>query len=442
MGVAGTCEVFAGGSELDGGDDFGDEVSGAGPDNVDTEEAIGFGVGEDFDFAVDLAESAGASDAAEVEDALVVVGVFVFELLFGLPDGGDFGLGVYDAWDSVVVDVSVSGDDLFDTGDGFFGGFVGEHGTWDDVSDGVDAAGCSPIMVIDLDAAFFVELHADVFEAEIGCIWFSADGEQDTVGGDGFLVVAVYGALSVFDVDCSDLGLEFELESLAFEEFLRFLCDFEVHTWEDSIEVFEDGDVCAEAAPDGSEFEADVAGAYDDEVFGDVVVAEGFGGGCDVFSVGLDTGEVGGAAAGGDDDIVGLQHVFFVAVFDGDLVGFGEAGMAVVAVDLVLFEEGVDAFGEGFDDFVFVFEHFGEVEFDVFDLDAEAGEVFAGFDVFFAGFEERLAGDAADAQAGSTEGGFLLDAGDVEAELCGANGGDVAGWAGADNDEVVFGHGV
>jgi hypothetical protein len=60
-----------------------------------------------------------------------------------------------------------------------------------------------------------------------------------------------------------------------------------------------------------------------------------------------------------------------------------------------------------------------------------------GEEEFFGGVEEGLGGDAADAEAGAAEAVFFVDAGGFEAELGGADGGDVSAGASADDDEVV-----
>ena len=57
--------------------------------------------------------------------------------------------------------------------------------------------------------------------------------------------------------------------------------------------------------------------------------------------------------------------------------------------------------------------------------------------------EQRLGRDAAPQQAGAAERLLLLDDGDLQSELRGADRGHVAAGAGADDDDVVFvGHGV
>ena len=80
--------------------------------------------------------------------------------------------------------------------------------------------------------------------------------------------------------------------------------------------------------------------------------------------------------------------------------------------------------------------------------DAVVGEVVAGVLEVLARLQQRLARDAADVGAGAARRRAalgvlpLVDAGGVEAELRGADGGDVAAGAAADDDDVeVLGHG-
>jgi hypothetical protein len=111
---------------------------------------------------------------------------------------------------------------------------------------------------------------------------------------------------------------------------------------------------------------------------------------------------------------------------DGDLAGLGELG---------------DAAGELGDDVVLLLQHGREVDLDAGELDAVGGGVVFGEDELLGGVEQGLAGNAADVEAGAAEGGAFLDEGDLEAELGGAEGADVAAGAGADDDEVEGIHG-
>ena len=56
------------------------------------------------------------------------------------------------------------------------------------------------------------------------------------------------------------------------------------------------------------------------------------------------------------------------------------------------------------------------------------------------GVQQRLGRDAADVEAGAAMRRALLDHGDLQAELRGADGADIAAGAGADDDEIVGAH--
>jgi hypothetical protein len=50
--------------------------------------------------------------------------------------------------------------------------------------------------------------------------------------------------------------------------------------------------------------------------------------------------------------------------------------------------------------------------------------------------QKGFGGNAADVETDAAKGGAFFDAGDGEAELGGADGADIATWAGADDDDV------
>ena len=88
--------------------------------------------------------------------------------------------------------------------------------------------------------------------------------------------------------------------------------------------------------------------------------------------------------------------------------------------------------------------HLGQVEFDLARLDAVIGELVVRAIVELTGLEQRLRGDATRVQAGTTQRRFVVevqpfvDTGDVHAQLCRANGRDIAGRTCADNDDIEF----
>ena len=105
-------------------------------------------------------------------------------------------------------------------------------------------------------------------------------------------------------------------------------------------------------------------------------------------------------------------------------------------MDLRLFEESGDTAAELGHDFLLARQHPRQIQSRWFDLDAVAGEVVASLGQQFAGVEERLARDAAFVETNPAEGGAALDHRHLLAELGGAQGGNVAAGAGADNDQV------
>ncbi|MCY1441296.1 hypothetical protein D9M71_576050 [compost metagenome] len=102
--------------------------------------------------------------------------------------------------------------------------------------------------------------------------------------------------------------------------------------------------------------------------------------------------------------------------------------------DAMLLQQRGDAGGQAVDDAVLPFH--GALDVDARRLHADAqcrvaGEL-AGLEIFLGGVDQRLGGDAADVQAGAAQGGTLHQHG-ADAELAGADGGDVAAGAAADD---------
>jgi hypothetical protein len=224
------------------------------------------------------------------------------------------------------------------------------------------------------------------------------------------------------------------------EDFLSFGGDLGIGAGEDAVEVFEDGDLRAETAPDGGHLQADVTRADHDEAFRDLFVGECFGARTDVFAVDLDALEVGRLAARRDDDVLSRQLDGFLFGVDDDAALARKAAVSLVVGDLVLLEKRAHALGVGVDDAVFPLEHGCKVEADVAKDNAVLVETVAGFVIELTRLEESLAGNAADADAGAAELGVLIDAGDVHSELGSPNGGHVAAGSTADDNQVVFGH--
>ena len=143
--------------------------------------------------------------------------------------------------------------------------------------------------------------------------------------------------------------------------------------------------------------------------------------------------------SGGDDDLLPGGQRLLVALGDLDLAAAGEPAAALDPGDLVLLEQQLDAAGEALDDLVLAGLHLGHVEADDRLAEGEAPFLPGLGDLQrMRMLEQRLGGDAAPVQAGAAEHRRPLDHRGAQAELGGANGGDVAAGSRADDDYVVF----
>ena len=116
--------------------------------------------------------------------------------------------------------------------------------------------------------------------------------------------------------------------------------------------------------------------------------------------------------------------------------------MALEPGDLVLLEQELNALGHLGDDGVLATDHLGHIDAGALDRNAMHIGMVGDLLELFARGQQGLRRNTADVQAGATQDGLtgrvdpLLDAGSGESQLCCANGGDVAGWAGPNDDDV------
>ena len=133
-----------------------------------------------------------------------------------------------------------------------------------------------------------------------------------------------------------------------------------------------------------------------------------------------------------------VSSACFVAVggSDLDLARRRDPARAGESRDLVLLEEEADAVGVGGDGsslcFIIAARSSSAAR-----RRCRAAPGVPGLLEHFGGMQQRLRGDAADVEAGAAKVFALFDDRDLEAELRGANGADIAAGAGADDDEIV-----
>ena len=192
------------------------------------------------------------------------------------------------------------------------------------------------------------------------------------------------------------------------------------------------------ALPHAAELQPDIPAADHHQVAGHLVQLQRAGAGNDALFVHRDTRQVDAGAAGGDHDVLGVINL----AIDIHLAGGGDAGAALQPGNLVLLEQELHALHVGADHLALAGLHARQVQLHAVKHHPVIGEMVAGFLEVLAALQQGLAGDAADVQAGAAQGGALLHAGGLQAQLRGADGAHVAPRAAADDDDVVgFGHG-
>ncbi|MNZ58411.1 hypothetical protein D3C78_764180 [compost metagenome] len=118
--------------------------------------------------------------------------------------------------------------------------------------------------------------------------------------------------------------------------------------------------------------------------------------------------------------------------------------MAFEGGDAVGLEQSGDAAGQVLDDVGLALDHRRHVHGHAFHLDAVDLKGFLGFVVLVGAVQQRLGRDAAYVQAGTAESDLavladvLLDAGSLQAELGGTDGGNVTARASANHNHVEF----
>src|SRR5690606_6665947 len=145
--------------------------------------------------------------------------------------------------------------------------------------------------------------------------------------------------------------------------------------------------------------------------------------------------------AGGDDDVLRLDGLLAGPYLPGRAAG-DQGPLPLEPGDLVLAKEAGDARGHLVDDAVLAREHGLQVEPHARGGDAVRLEVMLDALVVLRGLEERLGRDAAHVEAGAAQPVLargvlpLFHAGGGEPELRRPDGGNVAGGAHADDDDV------
>jgi hypothetical protein len=200
------------------------------------------------------------------------------------------------------------------------------------------------------------------------------------------------------------------------------------------IEIFDDGDFCAETAIHCAELQPDHAAADHDQLAGHFIQLQSACGRNDFFLIDLDAGQGHDIRSRGDDDIIGLIDF----AIDIDLAFSRDLAVPFKARDFVFLEQKLNALGVGLDDFILKAHHLFEIELYSARLDTEISHVMRRVFVFLGSAQKSLRRDTAHIQACPAQRLALFHACHFHAELRRSNRAHIPAGPGADHDDIKF----
>lgn len=149
--------------------------------NVNTQNAVRLRISQEFHQTVGIQIRLCSAVCAEGECSDLVLHAGFFQFCLVLADPGDFGVGVHDRGDGVVVNVAVVLCDEFNGCDGFFFSLVCEHRSECAIANHANVWDLGAVFGVDDKTAAVVGFDANVLEAEALCVRAAADGDEDDV---------------------------------------------------------------------------------------------------------------------------------------------------------------------------------------------------------------------------------------------------------------------
>ena len=417
-------DVLERGTHLECDHAFTDQRLGLRCDDVHSEKKIALRVADELDHAVRLVHRPcpAARDQREFPDADLVAGGF--RLFFGEADRRDFGIGV-DAVrnrDRIERRGFVAGDH-FGGNDAFFHRFVSEQRCARDVADREHSRNLRATLRVDGEEAALVGCETGRGEVEFRGDGTAADGDERHLEFARFVFAAgelardhgfhAGGGL----LERRDLRGKRDLNALLLEDPAHRLGDLEVGSGQNLRQHFDHQHLRTETRVDGGKLEADDAATDDQQRLRNFVETHGVVGVDDRLAVARPGFDVDRRAAGRDHDrVLGFpRFASAVALLEADDFGRNERRFAVGELNVIRFEERLDAFDVRAHDVAGKFRNARPVDFG-----SRNGQTdlirFADVTRDFADVKQRLGRDAAPVEADSAD--FVaVEADDAFAEL-------------------------
>src|SRR4029079_14665482 len=346
-----------------------------------------------------------------------------------------------------MVNIAVARDGV-DRGEALMAGRVGEPKPADDVSDGVDVWLLGPHPAVDLDHPA-IGLDLGRLETDVLDVGGAAGGHEHQLGAElgWFLALWADHQADAVVVGGHGCGVESRVghdgHPALGEVALDDLADVDVIERDDLGQVLDQGHLRAQVVEHAGELAADRARADDDDVLRQGIHLQDVVAGDDPNPVRGQTGQRLHAGTRGEDDVGRVQGALATAARGPVIAGLADLDLARAVEpaatwdpgDLVLVDERLEPGPQAFDDGVAPGGHrrvvdrrlTGEDQAVVLGVVDPVREVRR--------FEERLGRDATAMEARATD-LVVVDEGDLEPELTGAEGRRVTAGPRAEHDEI------
>src|SRR4051812_43456908 len=418
-----------------GVDELLDELGRARPDDVAADQLAVLRVADDLDHPVAVTVDRARADRAVLELADDDVVARLLRLLLGQAERADVRRAERRARDVDVLDrVRLLARGVLDGDDALVGGLVRERRAGDEIADRIDAVAARLQRAVDLDEAVVLALDAGVVQPEALDVG-AAPGRDDEPVDLGALATVGELHARVARLDVLDRGAGDDLDALLLEAALGDLGDLGVLARQHAVDHLQEVDLGAEAHVGRGDLGPGRAGADDRQRARHLLERPRLLGADDAPAE-VRAGDALRHRPGREDHA--LRRLVLV-VADADVAVAGESAGALEHLDLVLLEQPCHAARQGLDDLRAALHDGGVVDLRVAHLQAEVAGV-ADLLQHVGGAQDRLGRDARVVEAAAADPVLLHDR-DLHPELGGADGGNVAAPARADDDAVEGSHG-
>lgn len=301
---------------------FADHRARFGTNDVHAEDLLRVLVRDDFDETIGLHHRHRFAERREGELAHLHFDALRLRFVLGQTCGRNLGIGEDRPRNaSPVFGCMMPGND-FRNDFAFFGSLVRKHWRTGQIADRINVRDVRAAVLIRRDEPSFVDMNANVLEADVFRVRTHADGNENHVGRDRFGLA--------FDLDLHEkrsigltvvpngfgvlVDLAATLGDLAFDDLHAVL----INAVEQVRQVLDDGEFRAESLVDHAEFEADDAAADDEQALGHFAQTDGFFRADDLLAVELERRDFDGGRTSREDDVLGFD-LFDRAIGLGDI---------------------------------------------------------------------------------------------------------------------------